>query len=174
MGYRNLNKNDKKLTPLLKDYARQEADSFAHSKIDDYLNWFSKPKNREDFEAALRFVDKHLPKVLFVLEQMDGRRLPTIRETQGENTWRGSVVRYLVEFGQLRWLANYVSDLNFRKKAYAKKMCAQDLAGFFRDNIGRPAYFEIGEILLEKFPQKGNGNASEEDLARWVKQIIKR
>jgi hypothetical protein len=172
----NLMKNGQILSPLQKqrkrlieESARQDAESFADSHIDEWLEWLSRPKNRKDFESALRFLDAHLPKLLFALRD-DGYRLPTITARQDEKYWRGNIVLYLIESDLLKALADYVSTLKLRKKSYAKTLCAVDLVDFFRANLGQPCLEKVGEILREEFPER----ASDGDLVEWVKKIVKR
>ena len=163
---------DNELDKLFEDMARSEVDAFADSRIDEYLNWFSNHENRKKLAAALRHVGMHLPKLLFVLEQLDGRPLPSISETKGEHFWHGNVVRYLVESGLLKWLADYAETFRPRKGSYAKKMCAHELVELFRNGRpGTPSYEKVGELLSKRFPD------SKEDLCNyfdWVRQLVKR
>jgi hypothetical protein len=182
----NLTKNGGKLTPLLErikptpktekdeinEYmARWIADGYAQGGIDEALAWLSQPRNRKKLIHALRCVDAHLPKLAFILEGHPQIPIITVTKRGDEAFYfNGSVVRYLCLFGNLAWLAKYLSVFTCRKKQYAKSLCAEDLAQTFRENYGRPRWQEVGEILLEKFPE----GASKEDLATWAKQLAKR
>jgi hypothetical protein len=182
----NPTKNGGKLIPLLErikskpktekdeinEYmAKWIAESYAKGGIDEALAWLSERRHRQKLIRALRYVDAHLPKLAFVLE--DHPQVPIITVTKrGDEAFyfNGSVVRYLCLFGKVSWLAKYLSVFTCRKKQYAKSLCAEDLAENFRENYGRPRWQEVGEILLEKFPE----GASKEDLATWAKQLVKR
>jgi hypothetical protein len=176
-------KNGGNLTPLLKrikprrkterekfveDEARAIAEGYANGGIDEALAWLSQERNRKKLIRALRYIDAHLPKLVLILE--DHPQVPILTVRQKQTWWQGNAVRYLCEFGKLGWLAKYLSLFSCRKKQYAKSECAEDLAEYFRDNYGRPAWQEVGEILLEKFPEA----ASDGDLACWAKQLAKR
>jgi hypothetical protein len=154
------------------DCARQDAAGYANSGIDESLAWLS--QHGDELADCLLYLHRHLPKLFLSLE-LDRVRVPTITVTQGDKIWRGSLLLYLIESGLLKSLAGYVSKNLWRKKSYAKKICAHDLADFFRDNLGRPHLNEVGQILREKFPNsRREGENGENDLVEWVKKLLKR
>lgn len=85
-----------------------------------------------------------------------------------------------LSMGQLKWIADWLEANKSPKGAapkYGAKMAAEDLAEFYRDNLGKPHWETIARIILEEFPdaQKKNGaKQSKSPLADWMRQLAKR
>ena len=164
---------------LIDHWAKEIVRGYKESHIEDDLRRFRRKENRNDDAKALRKAHRVLKRLAPLL--FDDPQNKTIqvmgfknRRIQ-KNTWTTIRLIDYLALGHLNRIADAIDSYESPKGAkpkHAIKIAAEDLAEFYRDNLGKPDWDTIARIILEEFPDAQGKNGV--NRSEWIRQLAKR